>query len=65
MQTAHFISRSAVFSSTGTITWTSSNPDIASVDDSGVVYHGTQTGTATITCTVDGQALTCIVRCNF
>lgn len=34
---------------TGTITWTSSNPDIASVDDSGVVYHGTQTGTATIT----------------
>lgn len=41
---------------TGTITWTSSNPDIASVDDSGVVYHGTQTGTATITASMPGAA---------
>ena len=40
--------------STGTITWTSSDPDIASVDADGVVYHGTKTGTATITASMPG-----------
>lgn len=33
--------------STGTITWTSSDPEIASVDENGKVSHGTKTGTAT------------------
>lgn len=41
---------------TGVISWTSSNPDIASVDENGVVYHGTQTGTATITASMPGAA---------
>lgn len=40
--------------STGFITWTSSDPDIASVDENGKVSHGTKTGTATITATMAG-----------
>ena len=41
---------------TGVITWSSSNPDIVSVDANGVAYHGTQTGTATITASMPGAA---------
>ena len=40
--------------STGTITWTSSDPEIASVDENGKVSHGTKTGTATITAAMAG-----------
>lgn len=40
--------------STGTITWTSSNPDVATVDENGKVSHGTKTGSATITATMAG-----------
>lgn len=40
--------------STGYITWTSSDPDIASVDENGKVSHGAKRGTATITATMAG-----------
>lgn len=40
--------------SVGYITWTSSDPDVASVDENGVVSHGTKRGTATITATMAG-----------
>lgn len=40
--------------STGFIDWTSSDPDIASVDENGKVSHGTKKGTATITATMAG-----------
>lgn len=49
--------------STGSITWTSSDPDIASVDSNGKVSPGTKAGTATITATMaGGAAQTCTVR---
>lgn len=48
--------------STGTITWSSSDPDVASVDENGVVSHGTVRGTATITATMAGGVTqTCLV----
>ena len=51
---------------TGTITWSSSDPDVATVDDTGLVSHGTKNGSATITATMgDGTTQTCTVRCNF
>ena len=51
---------------TGVITWSSSDPEIASVDDSGLVSHGTKNGSATITATMgDGTTQTCTVRCSF
>ena len=51
---------------TGTITWSSSDPDVASVDDSGLVSHGTKNGSAIITATMgDGTTQTCTVRCSF
>ena len=37
---------------------------VATISADGVVRPAGP-GTATITCTVDGQTLTCIVRCNF
>lgn len=52
--------------STGTITWSSSDPDVASVDDTGLVSHGTKNGSAVITATMgDGTTQTCTVRCSF
>ena len=49
--------------STGEITWTSSDPDVASVDANGKVSHGTKAGTTTITATMAGGAKqTCTVR---
>ena len=49
--------------STGTITWTSSDPDVAAVDANGKVTHGTKAGTTTITATMAGGAKqTCTVR---
>lgn len=48
--------------STGTITWTSSDPSIASVDANGTVSHGTKKGTATITASMPGAPdVTCKV----
>lgn len=52
--------------STGIITWSSSDPEVASVDESGLVSHGTKNGSAIITATMgDGTTQTCTVRCNF
>ena len=49
--------------STGTITWTSSDPDVAWVDANGKVSPGTKQGTATITATMAGGATQkCVVR---
>ncbi|MGN8896222.1 Ig-like domain-containing protein [Flavonifractor sp. HCP28S3_F3] len=42
--------------STGTITWTSSDPSIVSVDENGKVSHGTTRGSATITASLPGAA---------
>lgn len=43
-----------------TITWTSSNPNVATVDNNGTV-KGVSIGNATITATVGGQTATCQV----
>lgn len=49
--------------STGNITWSSSNPDIVSVDDTGKVSPGSKTGNATITATMPGGVVhTCLVH---
>ena len=42
--------------STGTITWTSSDPSIVSVDENGKVSHGSTRGNATITASMPGAA---------
>ena len=48
--------------STGYITWTSSDPDVVSVDETGKVSHGSKKGTATITATMAGGVTrTCTV----
>lgn len=46
-----------------TPTWSIANTAIATVDSSGKVTR-VGIGTTTLTCSVDGQTLTCIVRCN-
>lgn len=47
----------------GTITWTSSDPNIATVDENGKVSPGTQKGSATITATLyNGATQSCTVR---
>lgn len=49
--------------STGTITWTSSDPQVVSVDETGKVSPGTKTGNATITATLPGGVShTCLVH---
>ena len=49
--------------STGSITWTSSNPEVVTVDETGKVSHGTATGSATITATMPGGVTqTCLVH---
>lgn len=45
------------------VTWASKDPSIAAISESGVVTR-VSTGTTTITATVDGQTLECIVRCK-
>ncbi|MGM9606812.1 MAG: Ig-like domain-containing protein [Oscillospiraceae bacterium] len=48
--------------STATITWTSSDPDVASVDENGTVSHGSKRGSATITAAMsNGVTQTCTV----
>ena len=47
-----------------TVTWTSSNPAVATVGADGTVTAVSK-GTCTVTGEVDGEKLTCIVRCNF
>lgn len=42
--------------STGTITWTSSDPSIVTVDENGKVSHGTTRGSATITASLPGAS---------
>lgn len=48
---------------TSTPSWSVSNPAIATVDSSGTVTR-VGIGTTTLICKVDGQELTCIVRCS-
>ena len=59
------ITLKVTFSPTGTtaaITWSSSDPDIASVDANGTVSHGAKRGTATITASMaNGVTQTCKV----
>lgn len=47
----------------GSVTWASKNSNVASVSADGVVKRVGK-GTTTITATVDGQVLECIVRCS-
>ena len=47
-----------------TVTWTSSNPEVATVAADGTVTAVSK-GTCTVTGEVDGEKLSCIVRCNF
>jgi len=44
------------------VTWASSNTSVVTISESGVVTRAGK-GTTTITATVDGQVLECIVRC--
>ena len=49
--------------STGTITWSSSDSDVASVDENGKVSAGSKQGSATITATMgDGTTQECLVH---
>lgn len=51
----------------GTVTWSSSNENVAKVSASGVVTNvntGSDVRSATITATADGKVATCIVRCQ-
>ena len=51
--------------STGTLTWSSSKPEVATVSDSGIVT-AVSTGVATITATMaGGYTQECIVRCTW
>lgn len=47
-----------------TPTWSIGNTSVATIDAGGLVKPAGP-GTTTITCTVDGQTLKCIVRCNW
>lgn len=53
-----------VIGTDSTPTWSIGNTSVASISADGVVKPVGR-GTTKITCTVDGQTLTCIVRCNF
>ncbi len=46
-----------------TPSWSIADPSVATVSDTGLVTRVGR-GSTTLTCTVDGQTLTCIVRCN-
>ena len=51
----------------GTVSWTSANPDIATVDANGKVVNVNSSAnkrSTTITCTAGGQTATCKVYCN-
>ncbi len=55
--------RMQVSGTSSTPSWSIGNSSVATVDSDGTVrYAGS--GHTTLTCTVDGQTLTCIVRCN-
>lgn len=52
--------------SVGTVTWTSSDPEVAVVDENGRVSRGSKNGSATITASLPGGIeQKCLVRCNF
>ena len=52
--------------SAGKITWSSSDPEVVSVDENGKVSHGSKQGSATITATMaGGYTQECIVRCTW
>jgi len=56
--------RMQVKGSDSAVTWSSSKPEVATVGSDGTVTAVSK-GTCTITATVDGQTLKCIVRCRF
>lgn len=53
-----------VSGTSSTPVWSIGNSGVATISDSGVVKP-VGPGTTTITCTVDGKTLECIVRCSF
>ncbi|MPM65893.1 hypothetical protein SDC9_112797 [bioreactor metagenome] len=53
-----------VSGASGTPTWSSSDTSVVSVSSGGTVT-ALKKGMVTISATVDGQTLKCIVRCNF
>jgi len=44
------------------VVWSSKNPDVVVISESGVLSHGSQKGTTKVIASVDGQVLECIVR---
>lgn len=56
--------RLVVSGTSSAVTWSSSKPEVAAVSSDGTVT-AVGPGTCTITATVDGTALKCIVRCKF
>ena len=52
-----------VSGTSSTPTWSIGNTAVATVSGDGTVKHVGK-GQTTLTCTVDGKTLTCIVRCN-
>lgn len=56
--------RLTVSGSSSAVTWSSSKPEVATVSGDGTVTAVSK-GTATVSATVDGVTLKCIVRCNF
>ncbi len=53
-----------VTGASGTPSWSIKNSAVATISSDGVV-KAVSSGTTTITCQVDGQTFTCIVRCKF
>jgi len=56
--------RMAVSGTSSPVNWVSSNPQVATVGSDGTVT-GVAQGSCTVTATVDGKTLQCIVRCRF
>lgn len=56
--------RLIVSGTSSAVTWTSSKPEVATVGADGTVTAVSK-GTCTVTATVDGVTLKCIVRCSF
>lgn len=53
-----------VIGASGTPVWSIGNASVATISGDGTVT-AVATGMTTVTCTVDGQTLTCIVRCDW
>lgn len=53
-----------VTGASGTPTWSIKDSSVATISSDGVI-KAVSSGTTTVTCKVDGQTLTCVVRCKF